>query len=129
MNGCGTIFLGGKDVSYIRAQGGGEQVTRKVYLTIYDRYDEVLEYDTTTGCSKVMKGSDFERLGVARTFGRFAREDEHVLGVFASPQGPVLFLDAQRVLGRFGEISASVALSAQAPLRLPGASRRRHEPL
>jgi hypothetical protein len=87
----------------------GEQVTRKVYLTSYDRYDEVLEYDTETGASKLMRRSGFERLRLERTFGTFTREDERVLGVFASPQGPVLFLDGQRVLARFGEVSASVA--------------------
>jgi hypothetical protein len=53
-----------------------------------------------------MRRDDFTVLAVAATFGAFTREGDHVAGVFASPAGPVFFLDAEHVVLLFGRASA-----------------------
>lgn len=79
---------------------------RKVYLKSYDTYDDVLEYHVSTGAARRMTRTEFEAQGMSFTFGDFTRERWQVMGVFASPEGPVFFLDSVRVLGYFGEIDA-----------------------
>ena len=86
----------------------------KIYLASYDLYLEVLEYDPDSGAAAIIARADFERLGVPFAFGRFTREGSEVMGVFASPEGPVFFLGRHRVVGRFGEIRASVTPTADA---------------
>jgi len=117
--------------------------TRKVYLASYDRYEGVLEYDTATGSSKLMKRSDFERLGVALTFGTFTREDAHVLYAFATEDERRLFRSLIKVSGVGPKIALallsgiSVAAFAQcvqsqditALTRVPGIGRKTAERL
>jgi hypothetical protein len=95
-----------------------------IYLTSYDRYSEVLEYNLPSGTFTVHKRDEWERRGLTLTFGAFCSErvrlaeavppkqpeavKEHVLGVFASPEGPVLFMDARHIIGRFGHTTARV---------------------
>ncbi|SRR5258708_1144870 len=83
-------------------------VTRTVYLKSYDRYDEILEYRLPEGQFAILAQDKFSLRGIPLTFGAFCREGEQVAGVFASPDGPVFFLDGQHVVGRFGQTSATV---------------------
>jgi hypothetical protein len=84
-------------------------VTRTVYLASFDRHDDILAYDTVNGVGRVLARQDFEGLGVLRTFGAFTRDGEHLFGVFASPEGPVFFLDAQQLVGAHGTVSATIS--------------------
>jgi hypothetical protein len=81
---------------------------RTIYLRSYDRYDDILAYRLPEGAVAILTRSGFAALGPALNFGAFCREGERVAGVFASPDGPVFFLDAQHVVGRFGRTSAAV---------------------
>ena len=93
-------------------------MNRIVYLKSYDRYDEILKYHLPSGRFAVLKDEKFKVLGLPLTFGSFCSEGPQVAGVFASPGGPVFFLDAQNVLGCFGETTATVT-------DVPGQSKRR----
>ncbi len=95
-----------------------------IYLKSYDRYAEILEYNLPAGTFVVHKREEWERRGLALTFGAFCSEKvrlaeavsperpesfkEHVIGVFASPEGPVLFMDDRHIVGRFGQTVARV---------------------
>jgi len=71
----------------------------QIYLPSYDRADEVLSYNPSKGSSKVLpRQSDH-----VCVLGAFVREKAQVTGVYASPGGPVFFLDSKRVAVRFGE--------------------------
>lgn len=83
-------------------------MTSTLYLKSFDRYDDILEYHLPDGRFAVIGRQDFSAFGIAPTLGTFSRELEHVAGVFASPDGPVFFLDAQRVLCRFRSTTARV---------------------
>jgi hypothetical protein len=48
--------------------------------------------------------------------GAFTREDPHVAGIFATPEGPVFFVDSQHVLLRFGKASATVTKEPDRPV-------------
>ena len=81
---------------------------RTLYLRSYDLYKEFLEYQVPDGCFAVITRSYFESLGASRAFGAFAREDSRVAGIFASPGGPVFFLDARQIPARYGYTSAAI---------------------
>jgi hypothetical protein len=70
-----------------------------------------LKYQLPEGKFAIMPRHDFMVLGMAATFGTFTREGDRVAGVFASPDGPVFFLDTQRVLLHFGYASAKVEVA------------------
>ena len=76
-----------------------------IYLNSYDLYREILEYDTETGKSRII---DRESCEVPLMQGTFTRQEAEVMGLFASPEGPVFILGKRRILGRFGEIQAFV---------------------
>lgn len=82
--------------------------THELYLRSFDRHAEMLAYDVDRRLFRVIERKDFERLGVPRTFGAFTREGDDVYGVFASPDGPVLFKNDVSRLGQFGRIEAEV---------------------
>jgi hypothetical protein len=94
-------------------------VIGKVYVASFDVHDEILEYEPTTGAARVMSRSVFERTGAARTFGAFMREGDRVLGVLATPDGPLVFADRTRIVARFGEVSGEA--------RADGPGRQRFE--
>jgi hypothetical protein len=83
-------------------------MTHTVYLKSYDRYVDILEYHLPDGTFKIIHRDQWEKLGVPLTFGDFCSEDHYVAGVFASPDGPVFFLNSQYVAGRYGQTSATV---------------------
>jgi hypothetical protein len=87
------------------------ELTRTLYLKSFDRFNEILEYKLPKAEFAVVPQHDFTVLGVAPTFGTFTREGDHVAGVFASPKGPVFFLDKERVVCRFGCTSATVGMA------------------
>lgn len=82
--------------------------TRTVYLKSYDLYAEILEYSLPEGKFAVLPREQFELRGIALAFGDFSREGDQVAGVFASPEGPVFFLNEKHLVGRFGRTTASV---------------------
>jgi hypothetical protein len=90
---------------------------RIIYLTSYDLYVEVLAYRLPEGTFTILTRDDFIRLGIQRSFGTFSREGEHVAGVFASPTGPVLFLDSRHLVGRLGCTHAKVEPAAGSMLQ------------
>jgi hypothetical protein len=83
-------------------------MTRTLYLKSYDLYAEILEYHLLDGKFAILEREKFLALGVPMAFGAFCREGRQVAGLFASPEGPVFFLDSQHVVGRFGDTSATV---------------------
>jgi hypothetical protein len=80
----------------------------KIYLSSYDKHDELLEYDPRAGTRKILSRREFEALGANKTMGAFTREADRVAGVYASPDGPTFFLDAERVARPFGGVTAVV---------------------
>lgn len=92
-------------------------MNRTLYLQSYDLYADVLEYKLQEGDFAILSRDKVETLGIALSFGAFCREGPRVAGIFATPQGPVLFLDAQWVVGRFGQTSATVK-------EVPGQTRK-----
>ncbi len=81
---------------------------RTIYLRSYDIYNEFLEYNLPDGRFAVITRSHFETLAAPRAFGAFTREGSRVAGVFASPAGPVVFLDSQQITARFGCTTATI---------------------
>lgn len=93
---------------------------RMIYLESYDRYDEILAYELggeSAWC--ILNRSEAETLGLPLSFGCHTRETDHVLGVVASPEGPVFFVDAEWITGPLGSLTATVEVTAPA-------SRERH---
>jgi hypothetical protein len=88
-------------------------VTRTIYLPSYDRYDDILEYQLPEGTFTVLSRHEFTLRSHALTFGSFTREGQHVAGVFASPQGPIFFLDSRYLVGRLGATSSSVRVDGE----------------
>jgi hypothetical protein len=86
----------------------GAALSRTIYLKSCDLYDEILEYQIPEGTFAIVPREQFAARGIPLTFGNFCREGQQVAGIFATPEGPVIFLDAQQVLGRFGECFATV---------------------
>ena len=83
-------------------------MSRTIYLKSYDRYVDVLEYQIPEGKFSIVPREQFETRGIPYTFGNFCSEGQQVAGIFATPEGPVIFLGAQQVLGRFGDSFAMV---------------------
>ena len=79
-----------------------------IYLPSYDRHAEFLGYNVGNGSARIVSRQSFQQLGVAQAFGWFMRENASVAGIFASPEGPTLFLDARRLVARFGDTEAMV---------------------
>jgi hypothetical protein len=78
-----------------------DTMTHTVYLHSYDRYVDVLEYHLPDGTFKIIHHDEWEKLGIPLTMGNFCSEDHYVAGVFATPEGPVFFLNSQHVVGRY----------------------------
>jgi len=83
-------------------------LTRTIYLKSYDLYDEILEYQIPDGKFATLPREKFAARGIPLTLGAFCREGQRVAGIFATPDGPVIFLDSQQVQGRYGESFAAV---------------------
>jgi len=81
---------------------------RFVYLKSYDVYNEFLRYEWPRGDFVVLSRADFEHLNIPADFGAFTREGEHVAGVFATAEGPVIFVDSRHVTARFGHTKALI---------------------
>src|SRR5579872_4561044 len=81
---------------------------RIVYLGSYDLFDEFLQYELPQGRFAIITRHDFEELATPAAFGAFTREGNHVAGVFASPRGPVVFVDSQQVTASLGHTSAAI---------------------
>jgi hypothetical protein len=93
-------------------------MSRVIYLKSYDRYNEILKYHLPSGEFSILMEEKFKALGLPLTFGSFCNEGPQVAGLFASPDGPVFFLDKRQVVCRFGETAASVSV-------IPGESKNR----
>lgn len=83
--------------------------SRIVYLKSYDLFNEFLRYELPQGRFPVITRRDFEALATPYAFGAFTREGNRVAGVFASPRGPVVFVDSQQVTASFGHTSAVIS--------------------
>jgi hypothetical protein len=81
---------------------------RIVYLKSYDLFDEFLRYELPHGRFAVITRHDFEALAISSDFGAFTREGDCVAGVFASPRGPLVFVDSQQVTASFGHTTAAI---------------------
>jgi len=79
-----------------------------LYLRSYDRYVEILEYQLPEGRFAILDSSVAGQPEESLTFGNFTREGNQVAGVFASPDGPVIFLDSTHLVAGYGSTSASV---------------------
>lgn len=86
---------------------------RKIYLRSYDIHAEMLEYDVEDGSFRLLARTDVEQRGLPRTMGMYTKEEEHVFGVYATPDGPVFFRDSERIAGSFGRTQALVELDSQ----------------
>src|SRR4051812_31526751 len=86
-------------------------MSRVIHLASYDLYQEILHYHYPDGKFAILKRQD---VTAPLSFGMFTREEDHVAGIFASPQGPVLFLDSRHLIGRLGATTASVEPSRKA---------------
>lgn len=82
------------------------------YLRSYDKNERVLKYDAASGAHRVMSRAEAEHAGLKKGFGAFVEEDGSVYGIFASPDGPVLFRNEQRVPVRLGATTARVVIDS-----------------
>lgn len=82
------------------------------YIRNYDRHDQVLVIDPAKGKQKMVSRDEAQTQGIGKGFGAFVAEGGHVLGIHASPDGPVLFCDEHSVVARFGVTSAKVTRDA-----------------
>jgi hypothetical protein len=90
---------------------------RIVYLRSYDLFDEFLRYELPQGRFAVITRHDFEALATPAAFGSFTREGNRVAGVFASPRGPIVFVDAQQITASFGHTSAAIEPASAPPMQ------------
>ena len=96
---------------------GADWMTRTLYLRSYDRFDEVLRYALPEGEFAIIPRSGLTAGVTDLTVGVFTREGERVAGIFASPEGPVFFLDTRRVVCRFSQTSAITAATSDGSMR------------
>ena len=85
-------------------------MSRVIYLASYDLYQEILEYQYPEGKFAILRRPD---VTAPLSFGTFTREEDRVAGIFASPQGPVLFFDSRHLVGRLGVTTAHVEPSGK----------------
>ena len=71
-----------------------------IYLQSYDRVDQHLQLWTKHSNYKVLPADPAHPI----TLGAFVLESKRYLGVYASPAGPVFFMDADKIQGAFGEV-------------------------
>jgi len=65
----------------------------RLYLKNYDRYAEMIVYDYPGGGYTFLKTDELRAFGGRACFGWFIREGDRVLGICASPDGPLIFVD------------------------------------
>jgi hypothetical protein len=92
-------------------------MSHSLYLPSYDVYDDVLQYSLPEGASSILSRARYTAGTNAFAFGLFTREGPHVAGIFASPDGPIVFLDTRRVICRFGRTMAATEAIAEGPTR------------
>src|SRR5216683_3922775 len=92
-------------------------MNRIVYLKSYDRYDEILKYHLPSGRFSILTLERFTALSLPLTLGSFCSEGPRVAGIFASPDGPIFFLDERQVVCRFGDTTANITV-------VPGQTKR-----
>jgi hypothetical protein len=80
----------------------------RLYLKNYDRNAEMIAYDYPGGAYTLLKTEDLRASGGRECFGWFIREGDRVLGICASPDGPVLFVDNWCFLAEEGRTEAWV---------------------
>ena len=66
-------------------------------LESYDKYESMLRYDASSGDHQLLTRKEAATSGLQENVGAFVEEEGHVFGIYASPQGPVLFHDSDRV--------------------------------
>jgi hypothetical protein len=86
-----------------------------VFLRSFDNVREVLEYAPATRAWVLHAAGDVPE--ARRTFGAFTRSYDHVAGVFATPDGPAVFLDKTLMLVRPGETSVLLEAAGSNPDR------------
>lgn len=74
-----------------------------IFLQSYDRVDQHLQLWTNHSSYKLLPADPAHPI----TLGAFVLEDKRYLGVYASPTGPVFFMDSQKIDGAFGEITVT----------------------
>jgi hypothetical protein len=94
--------------AYLRRKLDAGAAAGTVYLPSYDLYREVIEYHIPGGTYTVLDRDAFVKRGLPFSFGNFVREDENVAGVFASPEGPVFFMNERHFVGRYGYTRAKI---------------------
>ena len=87
-------------------------MSRTIYLASYDRYLEVLEYYLPEGRYALRERAEY----IPLTRGAFTREDSHVVGIFATPDGLMFFFDSEHLLLRFGKALATVTQEPGKPV-------------
>lgn len=80
----------------------------RLYLQNYDDYAEMIAYDYPGGAYTFLKTEELRASGERECFGWFIREGESVLGICASPDGPLLFVDDWCFLAEEGRTEAWV---------------------
>jgi hypothetical protein len=80
----------------------------RLFLRSYDLHLEVLEYRPGDGRFRVLTRDQLPPGAATSELGCFTREGARVAGLYPSPAGPVLFVDAERVVGRHGQTAAVV---------------------
>lgn len=81
-------------------------------LESYDKYESILRYDASSGEHQLITRKEAAASALQENVGAFVEEAGHVLGIYASPQGPVLFHDSDRVLFNASTIQVKVDLDA-----------------
>jgi len=74
-----------------------------IFLQSYDRVDQYLQLWTNHSSYKLLPADPARPI----TLGAFVLEDKRYVGVYASPTGPVFFMDSQKIDGAFGEITVT----------------------
>jgi hypothetical protein len=92
--------------------------SRTIYLKSYDRFDEFLRYELPQGRLAIIGKDEIVATGATPALGAFTRAGNSVAGVFASPEGPIVFLDSLHIVARFGRTSAQIErMGSSATLR------------
>ncbi|MET3120345.1 hypothetical protein AAKU64_004597 [Undibacterium sp. GrIS 1.8] len=82
---------------------------KKVYLKNFDQHNLVLEYDNYDGSYKIISREFAKQKELNFTFGIFVVVSSNVVGVFASPDGPIFFKNETRVLGSLESTEVKVS--------------------
>ncbi|MFZ6747628.1 hypothetical protein [Undibacterium sp. Ren11W] len=81
---------------------------KRIYLKNFDNYLQILEYDTYEGSHRITTRDEITKNNVKISFGTFVVEGNNVVGVYATPKGPVFFKNETKLLGSLGAIKVEI---------------------